>query len=126
QADALADRLAEAGFPRLPGAGRDHPVPGAPGSATWEERVHGGADPARPVALHVRPADSPAVSASLLRRDWLRADPAARAAYAERKRAAAGTGSAEAYREALRSWWEWAWPRARDWADRTGWRPPAA
>ncbi len=44
----LAEQLAEAGFPRLPETGRDAP--------RWPERVHGSADPARPVRLYVREA----------------------------------------------------------------------
>ncbi|ABP55573.1 Dephospho-CoA kinase [Salinispora tropica CNB-440] len=47
----LTEQLAEAGFPRLPEAGRDTP--------RWPERVHGNADPARPVRLYVRQVGSP-------------------------------------------------------------------
>ncbi|WP_188116218.1 dephospho-CoA kinase [Salinispora cortesiana] len=48
---ALAEQLADAGFPRLPETGRDTP--------RWPERVHGSADPARPVRLYVREAGWP-------------------------------------------------------------------
>lgn len=44
----LVEQLAEAGFPRRPETGRDAP--------RWPERVHGSADPARPVRLYVREA----------------------------------------------------------------------
>jgi dephospho-CoA kinase len=62
----LRSALEAAGFPRC----RD-----APG-------VHGGADPGRPVRVHVRVSGSPEWRAALLRRDWLRADAAAREALA--------------------------------------------
>ncbi|NYT95702.1 dephospho-CoA kinase [Salinispora sp. H7-4] len=48
---ALAEQLADAGFPRLPESGRN--------AAGWPERVHGSADPARPVRLYVRAAGGP-------------------------------------------------------------------
>lgn len=48
---ALAEQLADAGFPRLPDSGRN--------AARWPERVHGSADPARPVRLYVREAGWP-------------------------------------------------------------------
>ena len=40
------------------------------------------ADPGRPARLWVRPVDSPGWRSALRLRDWLRADPHARAAYA--------------------------------------------
>ncbi len=48
---ALAEQLADAGFPRLPEPARS--------AARWPERVHGSADPARPVRLYVREAGWP-------------------------------------------------------------------
>lgn len=48
---ALAEQLADAGFPRLPEPARS--------AARWPERVHGSADPACPVRLYVREAGWP-------------------------------------------------------------------
>ena len=42
-ADAVADRLGAAGFPRREGGWADTPKPGAAGA--WEKRLHGSADP---------------------------------------------------------------------------------
>ncbi|MGC4805892.1 dephospho-CoA kinase [Micromonospora sp. DT233] len=53
----LAQRLAAAGFPRLPGRWSDDPR--AAGGDRWPERLHGSADPGRPVRLHLRPEGSP-------------------------------------------------------------------
>jgi dephospho-CoA kinase len=124
EADAVADRLAEAGFPRLPGVWRDRPKPDAPDPAGWEKRVHAGADPGRAANLHVRAAGSPGWRLSLLLRDWLRADPAARAEYTTLKRRLTARGGATgAYQEAKEPWFDEVWPRARRWAAETGWRP---
>lgn len=123
-ADALAGALAEAGFPRAGGGWRDSPGPSAPGPAAREERMHGGADPARVVRLHVRAAGSPGWRLNLLLRDWLRADGTARAEYADLKRRLAATGvSAGEYAAAKESWFDQVWNRAERWAADTGWRP---
>ncbi len=108
-ADRLADSLADAGYPRDGGVRHDSPVPGASDPALWEKRMHAGADPARLVRLHVRAADSPGWRAALLLRDWLRADPSTCREYA-------------AVRADYRSNWIGdVWPRARKWAQSTGW-----
>jgi dephospho-CoA kinase len=123
-ADAIADRLAAAGFPPLPGEWHDTPTPEQPDPADWRKRLHGGADPGRVVHLHVRPAGSPGWPVSLLLRDWLRADPAARAEYAQLKQQlAATTSSTSRYAEAKEPWFTEALPRARRWAGQAGWRP---
>ena len=57
RADELAGPLAEAGFPRRPGEWWD--APGDEPGALWPKRLHGSADPGRPVDLHVRVAGSP-------------------------------------------------------------------
>ena len=98
--------LGAAGFPRL-GAG------GGPG-----ERRHAGTDPGRPVRVHVRPAGSPAWRAALLRRDWLRADAAARAGHARLAALPDGERS-----RARQRWDRDAVTRAEDWAATSGWRP---
>lgn len=77
---AVAEPLRDIGF-----------VPVGPGA-------YGAADPARPAVLRVFTVDSPGWREGLLRRDWLRADDAARA----------GAGDAD---------------QAEQWARRTGWVP---
>lgn len=125
-ADALADQLAEAGFPPLPGDWVDTPKPDAPQESAWRKRVHGSADPGRMVNLHVRPAGSPGQRLSLLLRDWLRADPAARDEYAERKRVLAGAHRRTSeYSAAKEPWFTEVWSRAQQWAAQSGWQPPA-
>ena len=119
----LAERLADAGFPRLPGDWWDDPRPA--GGGRWEKRLHGSADPGRPVHLHVRVAGSPGWRYALLMRDHLRADPDQRAALPA---AQAGPGGRGTGQPRLRRR-----PRTRgstrstcgreEWAARTGWRP---
>ncbi len=94
--------LAAAGFPPLPGEGRRH----------------AGADPGRPVRVRVRTRGSASWRAALLRRDWLRADAAARA---HRVRLAAVPGAAGD--AARHRWEEAAAARAEDWAASSGWTP---
>ncbi|WP_428966846.1 dephospho-CoA kinase [Micromonospora fluostatini] len=121
-ADALADRLADAGFPRFPGQWWDTPRPA--GSGRWEKRLHGSADPGRPVHLHVRPADGPGWRYALLMRDHLRADPDQRAAYLLLKRdLAAAAPDAGEYATAKDPWFDEEHLRAEQWATQTGWRP---
>ncbi|RLQ01662.1 dephospho-CoA kinase [Micromonospora sp. CV4] len=118
----LADRLANAGFPRVPGEWWDDPRPA--GSGRWEKRLHGSADPARPVRLHVRVAGSPGWRYALLMRDHLRADPGHRAVYLLLKRELAdaapvvdGSGTAGD------PWFDEEYLRAEQWAAQTDWRP---
>jgi dephospho-CoA kinase len=123
-ADRIADALADAGFPRANGEWSDFPKPEAPDPAAWRRRLHGGADPGRVVRLHVRAAGSPGWRAALLFRDWLRADPRARAeCVAEKERLAAGGPTATGYATAEEPWFDEMWPRARGWAESTGWGP---
>ncbi|MFG1777418.1 dephospho-CoA kinase [Micromonospora sp. NPDC049048] len=118
----LADRLAAAGFPRLPGEWWDKPRP--PGSGRWEKRLHGSADPGRPVHLHVRPADSPGWRYALLMRDHLRADPDQRSAYLALKRElAASAPDSATWTTAKDPWFDEEHLRAEQWAAQTGWRP---
>jgi dephospho-CoA kinase len=118
----LAERLAEAGFPRLPGDWWDNPRP--TGSTHWPKRLHGSADPARPVYLHLRVAGSPGWRYALLMRDHLRADPAERAAYLQVKRELAASAPDSATYGTLKDpWFDEEYLRAEEWAERTGWRP---
>jgi dephospho-CoA kinase len=123
-ADALAARLADAGFPRAPGQWHDNPKPGTPDPAAWEKRVHGSADPGRVVHLHVRGEGSPGVRTALMFRDWLRADEGARAEYAALKRRLRGEGlTTTAYAAAKEPWFDEVWERAEGWAAQVGWQP---
>lgn len=114
-ADALADVLTAAGFPRCPVSG-----PGGDG----EERWHAGADPGRPVSLHVRVTGSPSWRFALLMRDHLRADGQQRSGYQTLKRTlAAEAPDRAAYAAGLAPWFAEERVRAEQWAAATGWRP---
>ncbi|SCL61413.1 dephospho-CoA kinase [Micromonospora eburnea] len=118
----LAERLADAGFPRLSGDWWDNPRP--PGGARWEKRLHGSADPARPAYLHLREAGSPGWRYALLTRDHLRADPGQRDAYLRLKRElAASAPDCDTYGAGKEPWFDEEHLRAEEWAARTGWRP---
>ncbi|WFE42726.1 dephospho-CoA kinase [Micromonospora sp. WMMD998] len=118
----LADRLAEAGFPRLPGEWWD--APRRPDRAHWAKRLHGGADPGRPVLLHLRAAGSAGWRYALLLRDHLRADPARRSAYLQVKRDLAATAPESAEPATLHDpWFDEEHLRAEEWARHTNWHP---
>ena len=123
EADDLAGRLADAGFPRRAGEWSDN-AHGRPGE-TWPKRLHGNADPGRPAKLHVRVAGSPGWRFALLMRDHLRAVPAAREDYATAK---AGWSRQNQnffpYGEAKQPWFEAEALAADEWAAATGWQPP--
>ncbi|MGN6301600.1 MAG: dephospho-CoA kinase [Angustibacter sp.] len=121
-ADALAEALADAGFPLL-GAKHDTAVRDVdPEPDHWAKRLHGGADPGVVVHLHVREVAGPGWRMALLLRDWLRAEAGERAAYAAQKQALAASGlSASEYAEAKEAWWGPAHQRALAWAAATGW-----
>ncbi|MEU6646009.1 dephospho-CoA kinase [Saccharomonospora sp. NPDC046836] len=127
-ADAISDALSDAGFVRGEGHWFDHPQDdGATPRARWDKRLHYGADPARPVNLHVRSVQGPAWRLALLFRDWLRASPAEVAVYTDIKyrlaRAHAGDGTIEHYADEKQAWVDVAFRRAEMWAERTGWTP---
>jgi dephospho-CoA kinase len=87
-------------------------------SVDGEEWRHAGADPGRPLRVHLVAAGSPAWRAALLRRDWLRSDAVARTEYAHLVRSV----------PEKRRWERTASTRAEDWAAASGWAPedPAA
>jgi dephospho-CoA kinase len=124
-ADEVAPALSAAGFPLLT-AGTDAAHPAVdPDPRHWAKRLHGGADPAVVVHLHLRVHGSPGERTALLLRDWLRAEPGERDRYAEVKRRLAGTSAGtDAYAQAKEPWFAEAVPRALSWADRTGWTSP--
>lgn len=129
-ADRIAPLLANAGFPRWPGIIADNPKPAHPDPADWGKRLHGNADPGRPVNLHLRAAGSPGWRYALCFRDWLRADAAARADYVAEKRRVAGLHetdrSTAGYAADKEGWFTgYAAPRMEAWVQRTGWEPPS-
>ncbi|MFR9730093.1 dephospho-CoA kinase [Saccharopolyspora sp. MS10] len=128
EADGIADALAEAGFPPDSGCRGDNPHPVDPDPGHWVKRYHSSADPGRPVNLHLRVPGGPGWRTALLLRDWLRAEPEARADYLAVKRELSGRFAADEgvarYAEAKEPWFAAALPRARAWAERTGWTPP--
>ncbi|MFI6264149.1 dephospho-CoA kinase [Micromonospora sp. NPDC051006] len=118
----LVQRLADAGFPRMPGQWWDSPR--AAGRGRWDKRLHASADPGRPVNLHIRAADSPGWRYALLTRDHLRADPDQRSAYLLLKRELAATApDSTTYTTAKDPWFDEEHLRAEEWAAQTGWRP---
>nr|MDT0659544.1 dephospho-CoA kinase [Micromonospora sp. DSM 115978] len=122
-ADEIADQLARAGFPRFPGQWWDTPR-GGTGQERWPKRLHGNADPGRPVNLHVRVDGSPGWRYALLMRDHLRAEPARVAEYRAVKRRLAAEGlTTDAYAMAKEPWFDEEHRQAERWAARTGWRP---
>jgi dephospho-CoA kinase len=123
-ADRLAEALGQAGLPRRAGEWFDN-ARGLPGR-TWPKRLHGNADPGRPVNLHIRVTGSPGWRFALLMRDHLRAVPAARDEYAAAKRRwAAEHDDVEGYAQAKEPWFDTEAEAAHAWALETGWQPPA-
>jgi dephospho-CoA kinase len=126
-ADAMADGLAAAGFPKHPTIDRDNPKPYAPDPEQWRKRYHGSADPGRPANVHLRVEGSPGWRYALLFPDWLRANPAERDAYLATKKDLAARFAADDdtdnYADAKEAWFDAAGPRAEEWAEHTGWQP---
>jgi dephospho-CoA kinase len=121
-ADALRPALEDAGFPRAPGRWIDRPTPADGDPVHWDKRLHGSADPARVVHLHVREKGSPGWRYALLFRDWLRAQPSEAAAYqAEKVRLAARYETTAEYTDAKKPWFDDALRRAEIWAADTEW-----
>lgn len=133
-ADTLAEPLAAAGFPRIDDITRDDPKPsysvgGEADPALWAKRVHGGADPGRPVRIDLRVDGWPGQRFALVFRDWLRSESDVRTEYADIKRAASIRAqrhpeypdAVEAYVDGKAPWFDTAYRRAWEWAERTGW-----
>jgi dephospho-CoA kinase len=124
-ADAVRDALQDVGFPFRGDIDHDDPTP--PDAVSWPKRFHGSADPGRRVNLHVREVGSPGWRYSLLFRDWLRADPAARDEYlAVTREAEARFGDdpdAARHVEVDEPWFDAALPRADAWAASSAWSP---
>ena len=126
-ADELAGRLANVGFPALPGFDRDEPHPPDDDPDSWRKRLHANADPGQSVNLHVRVKDSPGWRWALLFRDWLRVDPEIAAEYLKLKRLVARAHvddpSSAGYAVAKEPWMAAVYPGGLAWAERTGWTP---
>jgi len=119
----FVDAMEQRGFIRVPGNTLDqaHPAGSAPDS--WRKRFHGSADPGRIAHVHVREIGSAGWEFALLFGDWLRSDHGERDAYAaEKRRLLTVVESTSAYAAAKEPWFATAYPRARGWAHRTGWR----
>ncbi|MBD0323809.1 MAG: dephospho-CoA kinase [Aldersonia sp.] len=129
-ADALADTLADAGIPRIEDVTGETPKPayavgGEADPALWAERMHGTADPGRLARIHLRVDGWPGQRFALLLRDWLRAEPEERAAFQSAKHRAR-TDPDVSYADALAPWFDGAYRRSEQWAQRTGWTPNAS
>ena len=119
----FVEAMAAAGFVRLPGEWHDNAHDGS----AWPKRFHGSCDPGRVAHVHVREVGSPGWAWALLFRDWLRADPDERVAYATMKTdLATRVASIDDYADAKEPWFDAADGRARAWAERTGWAPVGA
>jgi dephospho-CoA kinase len=126
-ADALAQPLQQAGFPRLDRIDRDNPKPYAPDPALWQKRLHGHADPARPAHVHIRVEGTPGWRYALLFPDWLRANRQELDDYLALKRQLSAQYRDDEdtanYADAKEPWFDAAAVRAQEWAERTGWQP---
>ncbi|HEX2145992.1 MAG TPA: dephospho-CoA kinase [Glycomyces sp.] len=122
--DTFTEALGDAGF--FGRVGFDSPKPEYSDVEDWEKRFYGYADPGNIAQIHFRAIDSPGQRFALLFRDWLRADPQARADYAQAKGVlAAKLDSTTDYVEAKEPWFDHeGWPRANRWAAETGWHAP--
>lgn len=122
EAPGFAAALHRAGYLRVLGHDVDHVREGR--FDPLPKQFYGGCDPARVVNVHVREAGSRQHAAALLLRDWLRAQPQERDAYAAHKRALADrTTTTKAYAAAKDPWFHEAFPRALAWARGSGWSP---
>ncbi len=136
-ADAIADPLLAAGYPRVEHVVGDMTKPDARSTvgafdhtdnvSLWQKRFHASADPGRPTNVHVRVDGWPNQQFALLFVAWLGGNPSVRSDYLAVKRkaaqAAAAGGSSAEYADAKEPWFLDAYRRAWDWADGTGWRP---
>ena len=117
----FVDAMRSAGFVPVPEYDADRSKNGR----VWPKRYYGSADPGRVTHVHVREVGSAGWEFALLFRDWLRAEPSERDAYAQLKSGlATRLATTGEYAEAKEPWFDEAWERSRVWADRSGWRPP--
>jgi dephospho-CoA kinase len=136
-ADELGDPLRSAGYPRIDDVTADVAKSGARSTVErynhaddptlWHKRLHASADPGRPTNVHLRVDGWPDQQFALLFGDWLRASSEVREEYVAIKRraeqAASPDGDINRYLAVKEPWFSEAYPRAWDWADKSGWRP---
>ena len=121
----LDDAFQRAGYARLEYT-RDHRPPAVAGpDRDWEKRMYRPAPAGRPMNLHVRRAGSANGRYALLFRDYLRAHPAAAAAYAEVKRCLARYHPEDmlAYVDIKDPVCDIIMAAAEEWAAATTWQP---
>lgn len=109
--------LNAAGYLRTVANVQDHPHPAGADPTGWAKRYYGGQDPGCVVHLHVREIGSPGYLFALAFRDWLRAEPGARADYTAHKLHLAERYAATSdYAQAKEAWFAEAYPRVMAWA----------
>jgi GrpB-like predicted nucleotidyltransferase (UPF0157 family) len=103
----------------------DHEPPGAEaGRGNWTKRLFQSAPDERAANIHVRVEGRPNARYALLFRDYLRAHPAAAAAYADlKRRLAAELPGIERYTEIKDAACDLIVVAAEDWATATAWQP---
>jgi len=131
-AGAIADALADAGYPRVGHITSDVAKSDSRSTvaeldhrddpALWRKRIHCSADPGRPTNVHVRVDGWPGQQFALLFTAWLAANPGVQADYLVVKRQALEHGP-DGYADAKEPWFLDAYRRAWEWADTTGWHP---
>ncbi|HET9470045.1 MAG TPA: GrpB family protein [Usitatibacter sp.] len=125
--DSLSGSLARLGYECTAPDGRDHVPPGGSSDeADWRKAFFLLASPERRVHLHVRVAGAANQRYALLFRDYLRAHPAAAAAYANLKRKLSEIDpplDPDEYADVKDPACDLVIVAAEDWADRTGWKP---
>lgn len=115
--------MRSAGFALSPGNTQDSPHPTGSAPEGWAKRFYGSCDPGEIAHVHVRERGSRGWEFALLYRDWLRAAPQERDAYAAEKRRLLDLDPRmSAYVEAKEPWFVGAYDRARQWASESGWR----
>lgn len=123
--DGFRSAMRHAGYAESPGNTQDQPHPAGSDPEPWSKRFYGSCDPANIAHVHVRAKGSPGWQLALLFRDWLRAVPMERDAYAAEKRRLLDLDPrTSAYVEAKEPWFLDAYDRAEDWRRASGWVPP--
>jgi GrpB-like predicted nucleotidyltransferase (UPF0157 family) len=124
--DPAAERLAASGWRVHPAIAQDHVAPGAPAAEVeWAKRFSVEPDGHRRVNVHVRVEGRANQRYALLFRDYLRAHPAAAAAYGTFKRRAAELlpDDLASYADLKDPVCDLVYLPAEEWAARTGWTP---
>jgi GrpB-like predicted nucleotidyltransferase (UPF0157 family) len=122
--DRLVPAFALAGFDHRPDNPGDHRPPGAEGPDQDWAKLFFAERTGRPTNVHVRVMGRPNQRYALLFRDYLRAHPAAAAAYAELKRRLAVLGiSRGVYADVKDPACDIIMAAAQDWAGAAAWQP---